>query len=420
MNNNQRSTRNAARKIVRDLRDAGHRAYFAGGCVRDELLGLEPTDYDIATDATPQQIAALFSRTTLVGAAFGVALVSIASNTIEVATFRSDGCYSDRRRPDSVTFSDPKADARRRDFTINALFLDPEAKPDPNDQALNANGHIIDFVGGVKDLRDRVLRAVGDPEARLAEDHLRALRAVRFAARLALALEPATAQAIRAHASQLVGVSRERIGAEMRRVLAHPTRSLGVRLLAQLDLDSPVFGEPTHKQPTPLLDALPEKAEFPVALAALAIDRHGPDLQVEALVARWRAALMLSNAERDDLGDVLALTRSLRNDWPSAPVARRKRWASSPHFGWAALLLRDHAPAIDQILRDVQALRATPGGLAPDPLVDGQVLLDAGVRPGPAFGRILTALYDLQLEGHIRTRAQAIAKALELADDSSV
>src|SRR5690606_2366392 len=171
--------------IASTLRSHGHIAYFAGGCVRDALLGHPPTDYDIATDATPDRVQSLFDRTAAVGAHFGVVLVKRRGVTVEVATFRSEGPYSDQRRPDSVTFSDPESDARRRDFTINALFLDPLA-----------GDKVIDFVGGRQDLKAGVVRAVGDPEARLAEDHLRALRAVRFTARLGFRLDQATAKAI--------------------------------------------------------------------------------------------------------------------------------------------------------------------------------------------------------------------------------
>lgn len=416
-----RSLREAARKIVRELRDAGHVAYFAGGCVRDELLGLEPADYDIATDADPDRIRAIFPRTTLVGAAFGVVLVSMGARTLEVATFRADGPYSDRRRPDSVTFSDAEADARRRDFTVNALLLDPEAEPDDNDRSLGARGHIIDFVGGLSDLRDRVLRAVGDPEARLAEDHLRALRAVRFAARLDLTVHPHTAAAIREHASDLIGVSRERIGEEIRRTLTHPTRNRGVELLHDLALDSPVLNEPTVRGPYPTFAALPaDDCPFPFALAALAIDRHGPELPVGPVVRRWRSALMLSNADRDDLESTLTLASHLRAGWVSAQVRQRKRWAANPHFEWALHLIGRDSALFDEIRADFERLRESPGGIGPVPLVDGQALLDAGIRPGPAFGRILSELYDLQLEGRILTRDDAIAKARELAARPSV
>ena len=213
--------RGTAASIVRRLREAGHVAYFAGGCVRDELLGLDPVDYDVATDARPDAIQAMFRKTAAVGASFGVVLVKEAGGVVEVATFRSDGPYSDSRRPDRVEFADAAHDAQRRDFTINALFLDPLAAED----SASIHGHVIDHVGGMADLRARVIRAVGDPERRLAEDHLRALRAVRFAARFGFAIEQGTASAIREHASDLEGVSRERVGDELRRMFLAETRA---------------------------------------------------------------------------------------------------------------------------------------------------------------------------------------------------
>lgn len=421
MSKSNQNARHAALRIVRELRHAGHLAYFAGGCVRDELLGLEPTDYDIATDATPERIRKLFARTAHVGAAFGVVLVTVGSRTIEVATFRDDGPYSDRRRPDSVTFSNPESDARRRDFTVNALFLDPEAKPNDADLALGARGHVIDLVNGLADLQAKILRAVGKPEERLAEDHLRALRAVRFAARLDFAVEDSTAEAIRAHASDLVGVSRERVGDELRRILKPPSRSRGIKLLSNLQLDSPVFNEPPHPGPWPVFEALPEtECPFPLTLASLAVDRHGQDLPVESVVRRWRSALMLSNDERDALQNTLTLAIKLRTDWTNASVAQRKRWASTTHFEWALHLNCLQKPLIETIQADVQTLSKTHGGLCPTPLVDGQVLMDAGLVPGPTFGHILHTLYNLQLEGQITTKTQAIAKARELEADSSV
>src|SRR5688572_17117161 len=249
--------RAAATEIVARLRGSGHAAYFAGGCVRDELLGLHPTDYDVATDAPPQRIRELFPRTAEVGAAFGVMLVHLyraggGGITVEVATFRAEGPYSDARRPDTVRFSDAPTDAARRDFTINALFLDPLAAPD----APAIEGHVVDYVGGVADLRAGVVRAVGDPHQRLAEDHLRALRAVRFTARLGFALDPATADAVRQHAAELRGVSRERIGEEVRRMMGHPSRARAAELLAQLGLDVPVLEEPAAAAPARCLAAL--------------------------------------------------------------------------------------------------------------------------------------------------------------------
>ncbi|VAX42094.1 CCA tRNA nucleotidyltransferase, partial [hydrothermal vent metagenome] len=272
--------RNAATAIVRTLRGKGHTAYFAGGCVRDALLGAEPVDFDVATSARPEQVQALFRQTAAVGASFGVVLVKERGVMVEVATFRSDGPYSDKRRPDHVEFADAEHDAQRRDFTINALFLDPLAgdaekspvcaqkscPPSPGLQSGGASEEhradqtdrpptevggsemegasgIIDFVGGLDDLRAGCIRAVGDPAQRLAEDHLRALRAVRFAARYGFEIEPRTAAAIRAHATDLAGVSCERIGEEFRRMMAHPSRAQAAELLGELGLDGVLLGE---------------------------------------------------------------------------------------------------------------------------------------------------------------------------------
>src|SRR5947209_8570545 len=196
--------REDALAVVRRLREAGHVAYFAGGCVRDLLLGKEPKDYDVATDAPPQRVRALFSNTQAVGAAFGVILVRHRRSQVEVATFRSDGTYLDGRRPEAVRFTTAAEDAQRRDFTINGLFLDPVA-----DQ-------VIDFVGGREDLKAGVIRAIGEPSARFGEDHLRMLRALRFAARFGFQIEPRTQDAIRRHAPQLVRISPERIAEELR------------------------------------------------------------------------------------------------------------------------------------------------------------------------------------------------------------
>ncbi|MEC9373787.1 MAG: CCA tRNA nucleotidyltransferase, partial [Planctomycetota bacterium] len=221
--------RQVATRIVKRLREKGFTAYFAGGCVRDELLGQHPTDYDVATDATPDDIRGLFNSTNEVGASFGVMLVHMFGRTVEVATFREEDEYTDRRRPDRVHYSDAPNDARRRDFTINALFLDPLAEPEDGAETAGfgrVDGVVIDYIGGVADLKAGIVRAVGDPEKRLSEDHLRALRAVRFAARLEFLLDPDTAAAVRRHATDLEGVSRERIGHELRKMLGHPTRAI--------------------------------------------------------------------------------------------------------------------------------------------------------------------------------------------------
>ncbi len=234
----------AALAIARRLRDAGHQAFFAGGCVRDLLLGLAPKDFDVATSATPDQIVALFPKTFTVGAHFGVVLVCNEIDDVEiateVATFRSDGAYSDGRRPDAVRYTaDPREDVLRRDFTINGMLLDPieyEATGDPTSATL-------DFVHGREDLARGIIRAIGDPSLRFAEDKLRMMRAVRFAARLDFQIDPATSAAIRRHAAEIAHVSAERIRDELTRILTEGGARRGFELLFDLGLLAQVLPE---------------------------------------------------------------------------------------------------------------------------------------------------------------------------------
>lgn len=406
--------RDAAATIVRTLRDRGFTAYFAGGCVRDELLGFEPVDYDVATDARPDAVQAAFRRTAAVGASFGVVLVKERGVTVEVASFRSDGPYSDKRRPDHVEYSDAEHDARRRDFTINALFLDP----------LHAGPAVIDFVGGRADLEAKLVRAVGDPEKRLAEDHLRALRAVRFGARYDFAIEPATADAIRRHARALEGVSRERIGDELRRMLAHPSRSRAVGLLADLTLDRVLLGDPGPGTRGRCLAALPDAdATFPACLACLAFDRGLilSGAQIPALIRAWRRALCLSNEESDRLREVLAGVLEAESLWQQLPVAQRKRRAASPWFAEALAVLYTRDPARGRTIGDdTRRLGADGVGLAPQPMINGNDLLVLGIPAGPVFARVLASVYDAQLEGRVSEKTDALAMARELAAPGGV
>ena len=401
------AARAAATRIVHVLRDHGHIAYFAGGCVRDELLGVRPTDFDIATDATPDQLQSIFTRTSQVGASFGVVLVRESHVTVEVATFRADGPYSDRRRPDHVKFSDPESDARRRDFTINAIFLDPLAAPQQQ---------IIDYVGGRADLAARVLRAVGDPEARLQEDHLRALRAVRFAARLGFAIEPATAEAIRRHASELSGVSRERIGEELRRMLAHPSRAAACEMLNALTLDAAVFDEPWRPVNLMLVSTLEQNAGPMLALAAYLIDRAGLDVHAaSASMAGVRRAVCLSNEESTAVGGILQVLQRLRAEWGDMSIAAQKRLASHPRFSDAHVLLCGWEPALHgSVARRVQELSSDGIGIAPSPFVSGDDLIADGFRPNPQFNGILDRVYDSQLAGEVSTKVTALELARRL------
>jgi tRNA nucleotidyltransferase/poly(A) polymerase len=336
-----------------------------------------------------------------------------------VATFRSDGPYSDKRRPDHIEFADARHDAERRDFTVNALFLDPLATAD----SPTIHGHAIDYVGGLKDLEARVLRAVGDPERRLAEDHLRALRAARFAARYGFEIEPATAAAVRAHAAELAGVSRERIGDELRRMMAHPSRARAVELLRELGLDAVVLGGGAKAAPAGALATLGEGVSFAGCLACWALERGdvASAAQAPGLVARWRRALCLTNEEASRLRDVLAGVLEIEAAWGSLGVAARKRRGAAAWFLDAAAVVRSRdARRGSEVRADVEHLASDGVGLAPEALLDGDDLVSEGWEPGPVFARVLASVYDAQLEGRVRDRAGALQMASELRARGSV
>lgn len=363
--------------------------------MRDSLLGAEPVDYDIATNATPPEVAACFAGARLVGEAFGVVLVRVGGNTIEVATFRADGPYGDRRRPDHIEFSSPERDAQRRDFTINGLFQDP------------STGTIIDFVNGEQDLKAGVIRAIGDPAARLAEDTLRTIRAVRFAARFGFTIEPATARAIASAASGLGSVSRERIGIELRKMLAHPARSRACALLEDLHLDAPTLGEPHVSDGATVVSMLAPDASWIVALAAW---RSGRRRAAAAPAGHGdaRSALVLSADESDMLAACEADRTGLPS-WLTLPLAKQIRCAARASFLNAlALAEAEGDESAGAYRRQYAALAARPGGLCPKPLVGGDDLIARGLTPGPRFKAILDAAYDLQLTGPILERSRAI------------
>lgn len=400
------SLRRTATEIVRELVEAGHTAYFAGGCVRDRLMGNEPADYDVATSARPEQVRQVFRRAQSVGESFGVMLVRRHGFIMEVATFRTDGEYDDSRHPRSVEFSDERHDAERRDFTINGLFEDPLA------------GKIIDYVDGQTDLEAGVIRAIGDPAARLREDHLRMLRAVRFAARFRFQIEPGTAEAIRSGAGELRGISRERIGVEIKRMLSHRHRARAAALIQQLGLDGPLLLEAAWDGPLPRLAGLPAEVAYPAALAGWLLDRHDaaldPGGDLGSLVRRWAKALILSNDEKAGLLRSLEIRRILGESWLELGVAGQKRMAAGQWFPEALLLLKTvDPPGFAAVRNRIRELEAT--GLAPPPFVDGNDLIALGLTPGPAFKRLLDELYDAQLDGRVGDRASAMDLARSLA-----
>jgi tRNA nucleotidyltransferase/poly(A) polymerase len=395
--------RDAAISVLKSLFDAGHEAYFAGGCVRDRLMGLEPTDYDIATSATPAKVKAIFPRVQTVGESFGVMLVRKASHVIQVATFRTEGVYSDNRRPDEVQFSNAEHDAQRRDFTINGLFEDP------------LTGRIIDYVGGQSDIEAKIIRAIGEPAARIAEDRLRMLRGIRFMARFGFSLDPDTSDAIRRCGDELKGVSRERIGDEVRRMFADGNRAVAAWELQYHGLDSAVLLEAGQNVAPTRLGRLPDEVPLSTSLAAWLLDRHSQHSDDWLSIAsRWSAALVLSNDESSGLEKCLASYQILIGEWERLGVALQKRSAAKPEFNQAVQILQatDRQLFVD-VRRRVIDLSQTE--LAPKPLIDGDDLVSLGLQPGRLFGRILDAVYDAQLEGAVLEKSAALAMAKAVA-----
>jgi len=396
--------RTTAIDIVRALTDAGHIAYFAGGCVRDRWLGITPDDYDIATDARPEAVGELFRNAHYVGESFGVMLLRRREHMIHVATFRTDGVYSDGRRPNSVAYTDAEHDATRRDFTINGLFENP------------LTDDIIDYVGGEADLKAKMIRAIGSPQARLREDALRMLRAVRFAARFKFTIEQATADAIRSMAGELRGVSRERIGDELKRMLSNPNRATAATELQSLGLDKAVLDGANRTAATIRLGGLPADAPYPTALAAWLLDRGEPgdDPPVDRAL-RWSRALLLSNADQHALCRSLQIHATLCSDWPSLGVAAQKRLAAQPEFEQALTILQAADQDAWAVVRDRREELALTG-LAPTPLITGEDLIGLGLEPGPIFRNVLDTVYDAQLEGGLESRDAAIALAKALTE----
>lgn len=395
--------RRFALKVVRRLRQAGFEAYWAGGCVRDRLLGRTPVDYDVATAALPEQIRRVFGyrRTLAVGAAFGVITVvgPKEAGTIEVATFRRDTTYSDGRHPDSVIFATAREDALRRDFTINGLFYDP------------LEDRVIDFVEGQQDLRRRVIRAIGDPRCRFEEDKLRMLRAIRFAAAFDFRLDPATAQAIRAMAGQITVVSPERIAQEMRRLLVLPRRAAAVRLLMETGLAEPLLPEilprdlSAQRQLEENLDVLERLSEpgFALALAALLGGLVEPERGME-IGRRWR----LSNKEIERtcwlLNNRHALDRAEQLPWSGVqPILVAEGIEDLIALCAAA------APPGPQVAAWCQEKRRLPPEvLDPTPLLTGADLIAYGLEPGPDFRWLLSRVRAAQLDGEVHSQEEAL------------
>jgi poly(A) polymerase len=423
----------SARAIVRRLQDAGFTALYAGGCVRDHLLGKEPHDYDVATDATPEQVQALFRRTVAVGAQFGVICVLDEGREFQVASFRADGLYLDGRHPESVTFSTPEQDAQRRDFTINGLFFDPIA------------ARLIDYVGGQRDLEARVIRAIGNPADRLREDRLRLLRAVRFATVLDFELDPATWRAVCENAPHIREVSAERIREELVKIFLAPGRVRGWDLLDESGLMGAVLPElerlkgceqPPQFHPEGdvfthtriMLGLLPAEVTVPLVFSVLFHDIGKPATFTidptgrirfsghDSLGAQMTEAVMtrlrFSRAEIDATVEAVA-NHMIFKDVQQMRVAKLKRFMARPHFDEEMELHRVDCTSSHGMLDNYEFLKTkreefASEPLIPRPLITGRDLIALGLPPGPRFSEILEAVQSRQLEGTLTNRDAAL------------
>ncbi len=424
----------AARSIVERLRAKGFEALYAGGCVRDRLLGLTPHDYDVATNARPEQVEALFPRTVPVGVQFGVIIVLEEGAEIQVATFRGDGTYHDGRHPESVRYTDAEGDSRRRDFTVNGLFLDPIEE------------RILDFVEGRRDLESRLLRAIGNPSERFAEDKLRLLRAVRFATTLGFEIDPDTWREILVWSPEIHAVSAERIREELVKILLSPNRLRGFDLLDESGLLRQVLPEmealkgcdqPPEFHPEGdvfvhtrlMLSMLAPDSSLPLVLSVLFHDIGKPATRVVDETGRIR----FNGHEGVSAGMTLRLLQRLRfpnevidavipavrlhmsfKDVPNMRVATLKRMMARPTFEEELELHRVDCLASHGMLDNHAMLIAKREEfgrepLIPEPLISGHDLIALGMKPGPEFAEMLMSVQTRQMEGTLNTRDEALA-----------
>lgn len=435
------SARDAALELARRLKAAGHQALFAGGCVRDRLLGHPPKDYDIATSAVPSEMLKLFPGSNEVGAHFGVVIAKHGGHHVEIATFRTDGSYHDGRRPASVTFSNPQEDAQRRDFTINGLFEVPETE------------EVIDYVGGMADLRAGIIRAIGDPKARFTEDGLRLLRAVRFAARMGFTIEPGTDAALRDCAPLLDRISPERIREEFSKILTSPRRREGVQHLVDTDLIRhfmpevlPMIGceQPPEWHPEGdvfthtmiMLGMLAPDAPLELCLAVLLHDIAKPPCRTidddsgrirfnghDALGAQMAEGILRRlRYPNDTIAAVVPMVARHMQfmNVQKMRVAKLKRFMAEPTFDREMELHRVDCASSNGFTDNYEFLQAkavefASEPLIPPPLVTGRDLIKLGLQPGPRFKEILETIQTEQLEGRILARDPALEYLQRLA-----
>jgi poly(A) polymerase len=420
--------------IVRRLRDAGFVAYYAGGCVRDMLRGVEPKDYDIATSARPEEVQRLFPKTVAVGAHFGVICVMDRGRQFEVATFRSDGAYIDGRRPEAVTFSSPREDAERRDFTVNGMFYDP------------IGAEVIDFVGGRADLDRRLLRAIGDAASRFREDRLRMLRAIRFATLLGFEIDPATWDAVKEHAAEIHDVSAERIREELVRIFLSPNRVRGLDLLAESGLLGQIIPEmlalkgceqPPQFHPEgdvwvhtrKMLELLRAEVTVPLVFSVLLHDiGKPPTFSLDSAEGRIRfnahdkvgagmarAIMERLRFSRDEVETTVEAVdqHMVFKDVQKMRVAKLKRFMARPGFENEMELHRVDCQSSHAMLDNYDFLHAKQEEFAnepliPPPLVTGDDLIALGWKPGPKFKEVLDAVQTRQLEATLTSREEAL------------
>ena len=441
----------AALSVAATLRASGHHAYFAGGCVRDLLLGLEPSDFDLATSALPEQIVTLFPVTVAVGAHFGVVLVMQNGLAIEVATFRNDGVYLDGRRPQDVRFSsEAREDVVRRDFTINGMLLDPAMITEETDGSRSVSQDaVLDFVGGRADLAAGVVRTIGDPDQRFGEDRLRMLRGVRFAARLGFALDPGTEAAMCRHAAAIEQVSSERVRDELTRVLTEGHARRAMELLNQTGLLAEVLPELVRMQGVQqppqyhpegdvwvhtlmLLDLLPAGCPATLAWGMLLHDvgkpatfqppdpnRPGDRIRfnghVEVGVRMAEEILGRLRFSNEDTAQIVALVKHHMQfgDVKLMKQSTLKRFLRLPRFDEHLALHRADCLSSHGDLRLWQFAKTayetvSPEQVRPILLVTGRDLIAAGYKPGTAFKAMLEAAEDAQLEGRITSTEEGL------------
>jgi poly(A) polymerase len=423
-----------ATRLVERLRAAGHEAFFAGGCVRDMLLGKEAHDIDIATSAKPEQVQQIFHRTVAVGAAFGVIVVLENDCEFQVATFRSDGAYKDGRHPESVSFTTAEGDAKRRDFTVNGLFYDPVEK------------RIIDHVGGESDLRAGILRSIGNPEERFSEDKLRLIRCVRFGASLGFQIEEETWKAVCRMAPQITVVSAERLRDELVKIFTNPSRVTGFDLLDASGLLEILLPEVTRmkgcEQPPDfhpegdvfvhtrlMLSLLPPEVSIPLVFSVLLHDTGKPGTFWRDETGRIRfnghesvsaeittclfERLRFSNAETE--ATVVGVKNHMSfKDVRNMRVATLKRFLARPTIEDEMELHRVDCLGSHGLLDNHDFLRAkqvefSNAPLIPPPIITGRDLIANGYKPSPLFKKILDAVEGMQLEGAVTTPEEALA-----------